>query len=158
MKNNKTLREKDKILDSERIKNQISRLRKRLSQGKVWIKFEYENEIKYEEDSHIKRIEYLLVTNICEYPSSFSRTFKITHNERIITDFKITKGKITYVYDPVWQNSNNYTRVIDRKFKIISKIPKKVIVSVTEYIIKERKRINEWVDSWFNFVQYEKHT
>lgn len=145
--------ENDKILDNERIKKQVSRLRKKLSQGKVCIKLEYEH--THNDSSYIKRIEYLFVTNITEQPEwfSFPYTFKITYDERLITDFRITKGKITYAYDPVWQNSKNYTRMIDKKFSIISRIPKKIIKQASEYITKERKRINEWADSWFNFVK-----
>lgn len=140
----------------KRLKNQISKLQKKLSKGKVWIKFEYEH--THNDSSYIKRIEYLLVTNIDNHPSfPYTGTVKITYDERLIMDFKITKGKITYVYDPVWKNSKNYTRVIDKEidkeFSIISRIPKKIKTLVTEYIIKERKRINDWADSWLNFVE-----
>lgn len=136
------------------MKTQIKRLQGKLKQGSVWIKFKDEERIKYEKDSYIKRIEYLLVTNIAEYSSSIPNTFKITHDERLITDFKITKeGKITYKYDPIWQNSKNYTKITDKEFSIISRIPKEIKTSVTEYITKERKRINDWADSWFNFLK-----
>lgn len=137
---------------TKRLKNQISKVQKKLSKGKVWIKFEYEH--THNDSSYIKRIEYLLVTNIDNHPSfPYIGTVKITYDERLIMDFKITKDKITYVYDPVWQNSKNYTRVIDKEFSIISRIPKKIKTLVTEYITKERKRINDWADSWLNFVE-----
>lgn len=141
------------INTTKRLKNQISKLQKKLLKGKVWIKFEYEH--THNDSSYIKRIEYLFVTDIAKQQEwfSFPNTFKITYNERLIMEFKITKGKITYAYDPVWQNSKNYTRVIDKEFLIISRIPKKIIKPVSEYIVKERKRINDWADSWFNFVK-----
>lgn len=149
--------EKDKILGIERLKKQLSKLQDRLSKGSVWIKIEFEH--THCDSSFIKRIEYLFVTNIDSHPSFpyDDDNVKITYNERLITEFRITKGKITYAYDPVWQNSKNYTRVIDKKgdkeFSIISRIPKKIKTTVTEYITKERKRINDWADSWFNFVE-----
>lgn len=139
------------------MKTQIKRLQEKLKQGSVWIKFEYEH--THCDSYFIKRIEYLFVTNIDDH-LSFPYTdtaVKITYDERLITEFKITKGKITYAYDPVWQNSKNYTRVIDKEvdkeFSIISRIPKKIKTAVTEYITKERKRINDWADSWFNYLE-----
>ena len=138
------------------MKTQIKRLQEKLKQGSVWIKIEFEH--THCDSSFIKRIEYLFVTNIDNNPSfPYDDNVKITYNERLITEFRITKGKITYAYDPVWQNSKNYTRVIDKKrdkgFSIISRIPKKIKTAVTEYITKERKRINDWADSWFNLVE-----
>ena len=136
------------------MKTQIQRLQKRLKQGSVWIKFEHEH--THCGSSLIKRVDYYHVKEIVEYPSSLPNTFKIIYDERIITDFRYTNNKVTYTFDPVWQSNKNYLHVTNDKFKIVPKISKKVIKLVTEYITKERKRINDWADSWFNFLNTRK--
>lgn len=131
------------------MKTQIQELEEKLTKSNVWIRAERIEHPSYNKDLFIKHIDYYYINKIYDVNSQkrFEFSVRIIRTDTgYLNNTKHTQCSVNIL------NSSLPFCILDN-WKIIDKPGVKVVNSVTKYVNEERKRINDWADSWFNFLK-----